>query len=202
MDNAIVIGWLQRNWPIWLAFMLAFIPPLIAELKGRPKTRWYLYGLACALVAWPLVTLPTTHVLLLRRRNGVSEQISRQRRRADALALLAEDSVRSYPSWIAELRHKSPAGIDRRRYAYGHLGAGEALELVRERTDSKSDHAVSYYHHAVHLGYVPKQHHWIADALDDGLRLMVIVENVKPGWILRRRAKFVGTCIIILYDGR
>ena len=202
MDEAIVIQWLQRNWPIWLAFMLAFIPQLIAELKGRPKTRWYLYGLACALVAWPLVTLPTTHALLLRRRNGMSEQISRQRRRADALALLAEDSVRSYPSWIGELRHKSPAAIDRRRYAYEHLGAGEALELVRERTDSKGDHAVSYYHRAVHLGYVPKQHHWIAEALDDGLRLMVIVENVKLGWILSRRAKFVGTRIIVLYDGR
>jgi hypothetical protein len=201
MNEAIVIGWLQRNWPIWLAFILAFIPPLIAEMKGRPKTRWYLYGLACALVVWPLVTLPTTHALLLRRRNGMSEQISRKRRRADALALLTEDSVRSYPSWIAELRQKSPAGIDRRRYTYEHLGAGEALELVRERTDSKSDHAVSYYHRAVHLGYVPKQHHWIAEALDDGLRLMVIVESVKPGWIFRR-AKFIGTRIIILYDGR
>src|SRR5262245_30925578 len=99
MNEAIVIQWLQRNWPIWVAFILAFMPPLIAELKGRPRTRWYFYGLACALVAWPLVTLPTTLVLLLRRRNGLSEQISRQRRRADALALLAEDSVRSYPSW-------------------------------------------------------------------------------------------------------
>jgi hypothetical protein len=195
MNEEIVIQWLQRN---WLAFILAFIPPLIAEMKGRPKTRWYLYGLACALVAWPLVTLPTTHALLLRRRNGMSEQLSRQRRRADALALLAEDSVRSYR---AELGHKSPAGVDRRRYAHEHLGAGEALELVRERTDSKSDHAVSYYHRAVHLGYVPKKHHWIDEALDDGLRLTVIVENVKAGWIFRR-AKFVGTRIIVLYDGR
>src|SRR5215472_18785039 len=100
MDEAIVVQWMQGN---WLAFILAFMPPLIAELKGRPRTRWYLYGLACALVAWPLVTLPTTHVLLLRRRNGMSEQISRQRRRRDALALLAEDSVRSYPSWITDL---------------------------------------------------------------------------------------------------
>jgi hypothetical protein len=110
--------------------------------------------------------------------------------------------VRSYPSWIAELSHKSPAGVDRRRYAYEHLGAGEALELVRERANSKSDHAVSYYHSAVHLGYVPKQHHWIAEALDDGLRLTAIVENVKAGGIFRRRAKFVGTRIIVLYDGR
>jgi hypothetical protein len=57
MNEEIVIQWLQRN---WLAFILAFIPPLIAEMKGRPKTRWYLYGLACTLVAWPLVSLPTT----------------------------------------------------------------------------------------------------------------------------------------------
>ena len=199
MDEAVVIQWMQGN---WLAFILAFIPPLIAELKGRPKTRWYLYGLACTLLAWPLVSLPTTHVLLLRRRNGISEQLSLKRRRADALALLGEDSVRSYPSWIAELSHKSPAGIDRRRYSYGHLGAGEALELVRERTDSKGDHAVSYYHRAVHLGYVPKKHHWIAEALDDGLRLTAIVENLKTGGIFRRRAKFVGTRIIVLYDGR
>ena len=137
---------------------------------------------------------------MFRRRNRASEQTGVQRRRADALALIAEESVRSYRSWIAELRRKD--GVDRRRYAYEHLGAGEALALVRERTNSKSERAVSYYHRAVHLGYVPKQHHWIAEALDDGLRLMVIVENVKPGWILSRRAKFVGTRIIVLYDGR
>jgi hypothetical protein len=38
--------------------------------------------------------------------------------------------------------------------------------------------------------------------LDDGLRLAVIVDNVRLGWIFRRRAKFVGTRIIVLYDGR
>jgi hypothetical protein len=111
MDEAIVIQWLQRNWPIWVAFLLGFFPTLIAEVKGRPKTRWYLYGVACALVAWPLVMLPTIHALFLRRRNGMSEQISRQRRRANALALIAEDSVRSYPSWISELSRKSPTGL-------------------------------------------------------------------------------------------
>jgi hypothetical protein len=50
MDEAIVIQWLQENWPIWVAFVLGLIPTLIAEVKGRPKTRWYLYGVACALV--------------------------------------------------------------------------------------------------------------------------------------------------------
>jgi hypothetical protein len=135
------------------------------------------------------------------RRNGTSEHSSR-RRRADALALIAEESVRSYPSWVVELDGESSLGIDRRRYAYEHLGPGEALELVREPTDPRNDRAVSYYHRAVHLGYAPKRHHWIAAALDDGLRLAVIVEKIKVGWIARRRAKFVGTRIIIIYDGR
>jgi hypothetical protein len=125
-----------------------------------------------------------------------------RQRRADALALLAESSVRSYPSWIAHLERKSPAGIDRRKYAYEHVGPGEALELVREPANQSDHHAVAYYHRGVHLGYVPKRHRWIADALDDGLRLAVITEKVKTGWIFRRRAKFVGTRILVLYNGR
>jgi hypothetical protein len=139
-------------------------------------------------------------VLPRRRRTDAAEEISRQRRRADALALIAEESVRSYRSWIAELSGESD-GVDRCRYAYEQLGAGEALALVRERTGPTSDRAVSYYHRAVHLGYVPKQHHWVAAALDDGLHLAVIVERVKRGWQVPRRAKFVGTRIIILHDG-
>ena len=142
--------------------------------------------------AWPAVMA----------RNGTPEHTSSRRRRADALALIAEESVRSYRSWIAELDSEPSDGIDRRRYAYEHLAPGEVLVLVRERTDSKNDHAVSYYHRAVHLGYVPKQHHWIATALDDGVRLAVIVEKIKVGWIVRRRAKFVGTRVIIVYDSR
>jgi hypothetical protein len=130
-------------------------------------------------------------------------ETKRQRqRRADALALLAESSVRSYPSWIADLKRKSPAGIDRRKYAYEHVAPGEALELVREPANQNDDYAVAYYHRGVHLGYVPKRHRWIAEALDDGLRLAVIAEKVKTGWIFRRRAKFVGTRIVVLYDGR
>lgn len=202
MNETVVSQWLLWNSPIWLALVLGLVPPLIAGAKQRPKTRWYLYGLACALVAWPLVTVPTIHALFLPRGNGMSAQIIRQRRRKDALALIAEDSVRSYPSWITELRRKSPTGVDRRRYAYEHLAAGDALELVRTATNPTSEHAVSYFHRAVHLGYVPRRHHWIAEALDDGLRLAVIVEHVKLGWIFRRRAKFIATRIIVVYGGR
>jgi hypothetical protein len=111
MNETVVIQRLQQNWSIWGAFLLGFIPTLIAEVKGCPKTRWYLYGAACALVALPLVMLPTIHAFFLRQRNGMSEQISRQRRRANALALIAEDSVRSYPSWISKLSRKSPTGL-------------------------------------------------------------------------------------------
>jgi hypothetical protein len=126
-----------------------------------------------------------------------------QRRRADALALVAEGSVRSYPSWIAELKRKSLANsIDRRRYAYEHIRPGEALELVRGPADQNDGHAVAYHHRGILLGYVPRRHRWIAKALDDGLRLTAIADKVKIGGIFRRRAKFVGTRIIILHDGR
>jgi hypothetical protein len=142
MNEAIVIQWLQRNWPIGVAFILGLIPTLIAELKGRPKARWYLYGVACALIAWPLVTLPTIHALCLQRRNGRSGQIGRQRRRTDALALLAEESVRSYPSWISELSRISPDGIDRRRYAYEQIWAGaEPSPLLPSLSASNGRHS-------------------------------------------------------------
>jgi hypothetical protein len=140
-------------------------------------------------------------VFPLRRRNGPTEKSTPARRRADALALLAEESVRSYRSWIAELSGESSDGVDRCRYAYEQLGAGEALALVRERTGQTSDRAVSYYHRALHLGYVPRQHHWIAAALDDGVHLAVIVERIKRGWRIPHRAKFVGTRIIVVNDG-
>ena len=185
--------------PLWMALAGGFVPALIAAFKRRAIILWYLYGFACTLVAWPLLALPTIHALLVWRHDTPKPSPQRQRR-ADALALIAESSVRSYPSWIADLRRKSPAGINRRYYAYKHIGPGEALELVREPANRSNDHAVAYCHRGVHLGYVPKGQRWIAEALDDGLRLTAIAEEVKIGWIFRRRAKFVGTRIVILNE--
>jgi len=201
MSEPTILEWLQQLHPIGVALVIGFVPALIARWKRRPMTLWYLYGFVCALLAWPAVALPAIHALLVRP-HGKPEQTSQQRRRANALALLKEESVRSYPSWIAELRRKSPVGIERRRYAYEHIGPGEALELVRERAEPGDEHAVSYRHRDVHLGYVPKRHRWIADAIDDGRRLLAIVETVKTGGVFRQRARFVGTRIIVLYDGR
>jgi hypothetical protein len=136
------------------------------------------------------------------RPHRIREQIE-QRRRADALSLIAESSVRSYPSWIAELKRKSLAGsIDRRQYAYENIRPGEALELVRGPADPNDGHAVAYRHRGVLLGYVPRRHCWIAKALDDGLRVTAIAERIKIGGIFRRRAKFIGTRIVVLGDGR
>jgi HIRAN domain len=201
MNKATMFEWLPQLRPIGAALVLGFTLALIARWKRRRMTPWYLYGFVCALLAWPAVALPAIHALLVRP-HGKPEQISQQRRRASALALLKEESVRSYPSWIAELKGKSPTGMELRRYAYEHLQPGEALVLFRERAEPGDKHAVSYRHRDVHIGYVPRQHRWIADAIDDGLRLFAIVESVKTSWILRRRATFVRTRIIVLHDGR
>src|ERR1700730_10847667 len=126
MNGATIIERVLLLQPIGVALVLGFVPALIARRKGRPMMLWYLYGSVCALFAWPAVALPAVHVLLVRS-HGHPEQNSRQRRRANALALLKEESVRSYPSWVAELRRRSRVGIEIRRYAYEHLGPGEAL---------------------------------------------------------------------------
>jgi hypothetical protein len=201
MGGDVSISWLLQLWPVWMALAGGLVPALIAAFKRREITVWYVYGFACTLVAWPLLALPTIHALLVRR-HDISEKSPQRQRRADALALLAESNVLSYPSRIANLRGKSSTGIDRRAYAYEHIGPGDALELVREPADRRNDHAVAYCHRGVHLGYVPKRQRWIADALDDGVRLTAIAEEIKMGWIFRRRAKYIGTRIIILSDGR
>ena len=108
MNGDIGVPWLLS--PIWMALAGGFVPALIAAFKRRGMTRWYLYGFACTLVAWPLLALPTIHALLVWR-HDIPKLSPQRQRRADALALIAESSVRSYPSWIADLRRKSPAGI-------------------------------------------------------------------------------------------
>jgi hypothetical protein len=128
----------------------------------------------------------------------LAPEARRKQRRADALALLAESSVQSYPTWIAELRRKSPEGVDRRRYVYKEIGPGESIELIREVADHRDKHAVAFRHRNVHLGYVPKQHNWVAPAIDDGRRLVAIVDKVKVGGIFRRRAKLVRIRIAVL----
>jgi hypothetical protein len=197
MNEDVIIAWLLQFSTMWTTLLAGLAPAAIARFKRRPMIWWYLYGFACTLLAWPLIALATTHALLVRPRT-MSTQVRQRQRRADALALLAESSVRSYPSWIAELRRKSPAGVDRRRYVYEHIGPGEPIQLVRDLANQQDAHAVAFRHHGVHLGYVPKRHRWVAPAIDDGRRLVAIVDKVKVGGILRRRAKSVHVRIAVL----
>jgi len=60
-------------------------------------------------MAWGINSLFRVIDMRPARPPHVLERIERQRR-ADALALLAESSVRSYPSWVAELKRKLIAG--------------------------------------------------------------------------------------------
>ncbi len=201
MSEDVIIPWLLHRPPVWTALLAALAPAVIARLKRRSAIRWYLYGLACALVAWPLIALATIHALLVRSLTmspAASPEARQRERRADLLALLGESSVPSYPAWIAELRLKSPDGLDRRRYAYEKIAPGESIELVREGANQRGDHAVAFRHHGVHLGYVPKRHRWVAPAIDDGRRLVAIVDKVKVGGIVRRRAKSVRVRIAVL----
>ena len=193
------IFWLL--WPLPMLLLLAALPAGVAGARGRHLTPWYAYGLGCALIAWPLVVLPTLHAFLIRPRFLTPQERERQRR-ADALALLREPSVPSYPSRIKELRRPSPAGVNRRRYVYGFVKPGDALELVREFDHPRNQRAVAYYHRGVHLGYVPKHQRWVVDALDDGLRLAVIVVKVKTSWLSRRRARSVHTRLLVFRDDR
>jgi hypothetical protein len=201
MSDDLILSWLLRPLPTWMMLFLGALPALIAHGRRRPIAPWCAYGFGCAALAWPLVALPTVHALLARPFRSTQQDRERQRR-TDALALLREPSVRSYPSRIAELRRPSPAGVDRRRYVYGFIEPGEALELVREGGDPRRRPVVAYKHRGIHLGYVPKRQRWVADALDDGLRLAVIVEKVKMSWLSRRRARSVRTRLVIFYDGR
>ena len=196
-EDLFITPWLLHPAPPWTALLAGLVPALIANFKQRPILPWYCYGFACSLVAWPLIALPTVHALLLRPRTTSAEGRRRQRR-ADALALLEESSVRSYPTWIADLRHKSPTGVDRRRYIYKEIKPGELIELVRELANQNNKDAVAFRHRGVHLGYVPKRHHWVAPALDDGRRLIAIVDKIKVGGLFRRRAKFVRVRIAVL----
>ena len=200
MNDDVFMLWLSYRSTIWAALLAGLAPATIAKFKRRSPIRWYLYGFTCTLVAWPLIALATIHALLVRSQivSAVTPEVRQRQRRLDALALLAESSVQSYPSWIAELRRKSPDGTDRCRYAYENIGPGESIELIREPANQGADHTVAYRHHGVHLGYVPKRHRWVAPAIDDGRRLIAIVDKIKIVGIVRRRVKFVRVRILVL----
>jgi hypothetical protein len=53
MNQAAIPEWLPQLQRIGVALVIGFVPALIASWKRRPMTHWYLYGVVCALLAWP-----------------------------------------------------------------------------------------------------------------------------------------------------
>jgi hypothetical protein len=201
MNETTMFEWLLQLQPIGVALVLGFVPALIARWKRRRMTPWYLYGLVCALLAWPAVALPAIHALLVRR-YGNSEQISPQRRRPARWPCSKRRVCGPTRVGSPNCDANRPSGSSVAAMRVSTLDRARRSCSFRERAEAGDEHAVSYRHRDVHLGYVPRRHRWIADAIDDGLRLIAIVETVKTGWVFRQRAKFVGTRIIVLHDSR
>ena len=59
MNEDVIIPWLLQRSAIWTALLAGLAPAMVANFKRRSIMPWYLYGFACTLVAWPLITLPT-----------------------------------------------------------------------------------------------------------------------------------------------
>jgi hypothetical protein len=92
MDGDIITSWLQQYAAVWAPALLAGVAPaIIAFFKGRSVMGWYLYGVACTVVAWPLIALPTVHALLVRPRVASPQNVSLEQRRAQALALFRSE---------------------------------------------------------------------------------------------------------------
>ncbi len=84
---------------------------------------------------------------------------------------------REYASWIAGIGHTSPDGIDRADYC-AELRGGDELVLKCEPYNRFNPKAVAVYHRRHHLGYIPTQHSWIAEAFAVGDRPKCQVEEV------------------------
>lgn len=109
--------------------------------------------------------------------------------------------MRSYPSWIAGLRHRGPDGTNRCRYCARNLHPDTALDLFSEPNNPHDNHAVAVKHQGHHLGYIPARHAWIGKALiDENETINCTVNKIETvGWPFPR-ANFVGLRVAIIED--
>ena len=108
----------------------------------------------------------------------------------------------SYPSWVAGLAHRSPGGADRGRYALRRVRLGDELELDLEPDNADDPRAVAIYHGDFHLGYVPERHDWVAESLNKGDTLLVIVTAIEiSGFLSFRRVTNLLITISVIADG-
>src|SRR4029450_3972114 len=59
MNEDVIVPWLLQRSTILTALLGGLGAAMVANFKRRSMMPWYLYGFACTLIAWPLITLPT-----------------------------------------------------------------------------------------------------------------------------------------------
>lgn len=79
-----------------------------------------------------------------------------------------------YPSWVAGLEHRPNAML-----MLPALERGDMLDLRREPTNPHDQNATALYFGAVHLGYVPARHAFVADVLDRGKPVEIYILAVE-----------------------
>ena len=86
--------------------------------------------------------------------------------------------ARHYPSWVAGLEYESPQGVDRAAYC-ARLKLYDFIRLVREPDNPHDDGAVAVWHGKVHIGYIPRKHAWIGEAMDEGHLMGAVVRAIE-----------------------
>lgn len=89
---------------------------------------------------------------------------------------------RRYPSYVAglayDVRLRSGA-ISRSKYAFANVRPGDHLMAVRQPNHPEDPGAVALVHMQFPLGYVPRRHAWVGQALDEGDEVEVKVVSVE-----------------------
>lgn len=172
-----------------LALSVYFLPTIIAASRWHPNLAailvvdlflgWSLIGWVVAL-AWSLSAAPkppAEYAAPAPERAATRASLAPVRP-----ALVAADPLaggRVYPSHVAGLRHADPeSGVGRAAYARARVHDDDELMPVREPANPHDPKAVRLDHGTFPLGYIPRRHDWIADALDEGATVRIFVDRV------------------------
>lgn len=155
------------------------LPTIVAVWRRHPSAGgiaainallgWTLLGWVAAL-AWALTYIPPSRNALIVRRGASRSSPAAPERGPDE---------RVYPSFVAGLAYPDPvSGTIRADYALGLVREDDELIPRREPDNPYDPKAVLLLHQGFGLGYVPRRHDWIADAMDDGKRIRIFVTKV------------------------
>ncbi len=159
------------------------LPTIVAVWRRHPSAGsvaainallgWTLLGWVAAL-AWALTYIPPSrNALIVRRGSGRPSPLP------SPSAPERSPDERVYPSFVAGLAYPDPAsGTIRADYALGLVREDDELIPRREPDNPHDPKAVLLLHQGFGLGYVPRRHDWIADAIDDGKRIRIFVTKV------------------------